>query len=195
MQYPLQLSFKLLALAPQIYVRDASGQVRMYVKQKLMKLKEQVTVFADESQSTPLYHIKANKVIDWSAQYNFSTPDGTQIGAVRRKGMRSLFRAHYEIVGASDELLFTLREENPLAKVGDAIFGSIPVLGMLAGFVFHPKYLVARPDGTPVVRSSKQPALWEGKYSVDRLADLTPEEEGLSMLSILMLLLLERQRG
>ncbi|CAA9371225.1 MAG: hypothetical protein AVDCRST_MAG89-4610, partial [uncultured Gemmatimonadetes bacterium] len=34
-----------------------------------------------------------------------------------------------------------------------------------------------------------------GKYSVDRLADLTPEEEGLSILSLLMLLLLERQRG
>jgi hypothetical protein len=194
MQYPLQLSFKLLALAPQIYVRDAGGQVRMYVKQKLMKLKEQVTVFADEKQAQPLYHIAANKVIDWSAQYNFSTPDGTQIGAVRRKGMRSLWRAHYEIV-RDGQVLFNLREENPWAKVGDAIFSDIPVIGMLAGYVFHPKYLVTRADGTPVVRASKQAALWEGKYSVDRLAELTPEEEGLSVLSLLMLLLLERRRG
>jgi hypothetical protein len=194
MQYPLQLSFKLLALAPQIYVRDASGQVRMYVKQKLMKLKEQVTVFADENQTQPLYYIAANKVIDWSAQYNFSTPDGTQIGAVRRKGMRSLWRAHYEIV-RDGQVIFNLREENPWAKVGDAIFSDIPVIGMLAGYVFHPKYLVSRPDGTPVVRASKQAALWEGKYAVDRLAELTPEEEGLSVLSLLMLLLLERRRG
>lgn len=194
MQYPLQLSFKLLALAPQIYVRDAGGQVRMYVKQKLMKLKEQVTVFADESQTQPLYHIKANKVIDWSAQYNFSTPDGTQIGAVRRKGMRSLWRAHYEIV-RGDQVIFNLREENPLAKVGDALFGQIPVLGILAGYVFHPKYLVSRADGTPAMRASKRPALFEGKYDVDRLVELTPEEEGLSILSLLMLLLLERQRG
>jgi hypothetical protein len=194
MQYPLQLSFKLLALAPQIYVRDAGGQVRMYVKQKLMKLKEQVTVFADENQTQPLYHIAANKVIDWSAQYNFSTPDGTQIGAVRRKGMRSLWRAHYEIV-RDGQVLFNLREENPWAKVGDAVFGEIPIIGMLAGYVFHPKYLVSRPDGTPAVRASKQAALWEGKYAVDRLTELTPEEEGLSVLSLLMLLLLERRRG
>lgn len=194
MQYPLQLSFKLLALAPQIYVRDSSGQVRMYVKQKLMKLKEQVTVFADESQTQPLYSIAANKVIDWSAQYNFSTPDGMQIGAVRRKGMRSLWRAHYEIV-RDGHVVFNLREENPLAKVGDALFGQIPVLGMLAGYVFHPKYLVTRPDGTPAVRATKQSALWEGKYAVDRLTELTPEEEGLSVLSLLMLLLLERRRG
>lgn len=194
MQYPLQLSFKLIALAPQIYVRDGAGQVRMYVKQKLLKLKEQVTVFADESQSQPLYHIAANKVIDWSAQYNFTTPDGTRIGAVRRKGMKSLFKAHYEIL-RGDDLLFTLREENPLAKIGDALFGQIPVLGILAGYVFHPKYIVARTDGTLVMRATKQPALFEGKYSIDKLAEISPEEEGLSALSILMLLLLERNRG
>jgi uncharacterized protein YxjI len=194
MQYPLQLSFKLLALAPQIYVRDSTGTVRMYVKQKLMKLKEQVVVFASESMTQELYHIRANKVIDWSAQYNFTTPDGTAIGAVRRKGMRSLWKAHYEIMNG-DQLAFNLREENPWAKVGDALFSEIPVLGIFAGYVFHPKYIVTRPDGQVVMRASKQPAFMEGKYAIDKLAELTPEEEGVSALSILMLLLLERRRG
>ena len=72
MQFPLSLSFKILALAPQVYVRDASGVVQMYVRQKLMKLKEAVTVFADESQTTPLYTINADRVIDWSARYNIA---------------------------------------------------------------------------------------------------------------------------
>lgn len=194
MQYPLQLSFKLLALAPQIFVRDAAGQTRMYVKQKLLKLKEQVTVFADEGQTQTLYHIAADRVIDWSAQYHFSTADGRRIGAVRRKGMRSLWRAHYEIT-IDDQIVFNLREENPLAKVGDALFSEIPVLGMFAGYVFHPKYLISRPDGRPVMRASKQPAFFEGKYAIDRLQELSPEEEGVSVLSILMMLLLERRRG
>lgn len=194
MQYPLQLSFKLLALAPQIYVRDSAGTVRMYVKQKLMKLKEQVVVFANEGMTQELYHIRANKVIDWSAQYNFTTPDGTPVGAVRRKGMRSLWKAHYEILNGG-QLAFNLREENPWAKVGDALFSEIPVLGIFAGYVFHPKYIVTRPTGEVVMRASKQPAFMEGKYSIDKLAELTPEEEGISALSILMLLLLERRRG
>jgi hypothetical protein len=194
MQYPLQLSFKLLAMAPQIYVRDAGGQVRMYVKQKMLKLKEQVTVFADESQRQPLFHIAANKVIDWSAQYNFTTPDGRQIGAVRRKGMRSIVRAHYEIV-RDGQVVFSLREENPWAKLGDALFSQIPLIGMMAGYVFHPKYAVTRPEGTIVMRASKQSALWEGKYSVDRLAEMSEDEETMAALSLLMMLLLERRRG
>ena len=49
MQYPLELKFKVLALAPQISVTDAGGQQIFYVKQKLFKLKEAVTVFARAS--------------------------------------------------------------------------------------------------------------------------------------------------
>jgi hypothetical protein len=62
MDYPLQLSFKLMALTPQIYVSDARGQMRMYVKQKMFKLRESITVFQDESQSQPLFHINADRV-------------------------------------------------------------------------------------------------------------------------------------
>src|SRR5687768_437761 len=105
MDYPLSLSFKLLALAPQIYVRDAAGQLRMYVKQKLLKLKEQVTIFADEGQSIPLYHIKADRVIDFNARYNITAPDGRELGSVRRRGRRSLWRANYEVARGEEVLL------------------------------------------------------------------------------------------
>ena len=161
MDYPLQLSFKLMALAPQIYVRDAAGQLRMYVKQKMFKLKEKVTVFADEAQSQPLYHIQADRVIDFNARYNFTAPDGRALGSVRRRGRKSLFRAHYEIMQGEDVVLL-IRELNPWAKVGDALFGQIPVLGMFAGYLFHPAYTVTRADGGEVLRATQQPAMWEG---------------------------------
>ena len=194
MDYPLQLSFKLVALAPQIYVRDAAGQLRMYVKQKMFKLKEQVTVFADEAQTVPLYHINADRVIDFNARYNFSAPDGRALGSVRRRGGRSLWRANYEIM-RGEEVVLSIREANPWAKVGDALLGEIPVLGMFAGYFFHPAYTVTRADGGEVLRATKQPAMWEGRYTVDKHAPLSPEDEGLAVLSILMMLLLERRRG
>ena len=194
MEYPLQLSFKLMALTPQIFVYDAAGQVRMYVKQKMFKLKEDVTVFADESQGQPLYHIKADRVIDFNARYNFTTAGGQEIGSVRRRGRRSLLRAHYEVMRGEDVVL-VIREANPWAKVGDALFGEIPVVGIFAGYVFHPVYNVSRADGAEVLRATKQPALWEGKYSVDKLADISAEAEALGVLSLLTMLLLERRRG
>ncbi|HEY0015981.1 MAG TPA: hypothetical protein VGC13_06665 [Longimicrobium sp.] len=194
MDYPLQLSFKLMALTPQIFVRDAAGRVRMYVKQKMFKLKENVTVFGDESQGQPLYHIKADRVIDFNARYDFTTADGRQIGSVRRRGRKSLLRAHYEVMQGEDVVLL-IREANPWAKVGDALFGEIPVIGIFAGYVFHPVYVVSRADGVEVLRAAKQPALWEGLYTVQKTADLSVEAEALGVLSLLTMLLLERRRG
>jgi uncharacterized protein YxjI len=194
MDYPLQLSFKLVAMAPQIYVRDAAGQVRMYVKQKMFKLKEKVTVFADEGQTRPIYHIQADRVIDFRARYHFTTTDGQAIGSVRRRGRKSLWSAHYEVMQGEDVVLL-IREKNPWSKVGDALFGQIPVLGMFAGYVFHPVYAVSRADGTEVLSAAKQPAMWEGKYTVTKTADISTEAEALGVLSLLMLLLLERRRG
>ena len=64
MNYPLKLSFKLLAIASQIYVRDANGNLLGYVKQKLFKLKENIDVFADEGQTQLLFNIKADRMLD-----------------------------------------------------------------------------------------------------------------------------------
>ncbi|HEX8432508.1 MAG TPA: hypothetical protein VF625_14555, partial [Longimicrobium sp.] len=62
MRFPLNLTFKILALAPQVFVRDADGELQLYVRQKALKLKEAVTVFADEAQTRVLYTINADRI-------------------------------------------------------------------------------------------------------------------------------------
>lgn len=196
MQYPLTLRFKIVALAPQIFVDDANKQPVCYVRQKLLKLKEQVEVFTDKTRSQKLAHIQANKVLDWSARYNFTDAQGNEIGSVGREGMRSLWRAHYEVFTPGDQIPdFSIHEENPWAKVLDATLGSIPILGAFTGYFVHPRYLATRSDGTPAIRLTKQPALWEGKFLVEKLTELSPREEMTLIFSFLMLNLLERRRG
>ena len=193
MQYPLQLTFKILAIAPQIYVRDARGTLLLYVKQKAFKLKEAVTVYADEAQTRALYTIAADRIIDWSARYDIKAHDGRPVGAVQRQGMRSLWRSHYDITSATGAR-FTIREANPWVKVMDSLLGQVPVIGVFTGYFFHPAYLVER-NGATVFRVQKQAALWEGRYAVTREAAAVPEEEELAALSVIMMLLLERTRG
>ena len=94
MNYPIDFSFKLLALASQIYIRDANGNLLGYVKQKLFKLKEDINVFADEGQTKHLFNIKADRVIDFSAKYNFTDSSGKFLGFIKRQGMRSIWKAH-----------------------------------------------------------------------------------------------------
>lgn len=194
MKFPLQLTFKKLAFAPQISVTDADGTLQLYVKQKLFKLKEAVTVFADREQTRPLYRIQADRVMDISARYTVTDREGNVLGGVQRKGMRSLWRAHFDIL-RGDETIMTIQEENPWTKVIDGLIGEIPVVGMLSGYFLHPAYSVARTDGTLALRLVKQPAFWEGRFTIEQHAELSREEEGLAVLGLLMMTLLERSRG
>jgi len=192
--YPLTLSFKIIALAPQLSVTDANGQLVFYVKQKLFKLKEAVTVFADERQTQPIFSINADRILDFSARYHFSTPQGVALGSVKRHGMRSLWRTHYEVMDG-DSAVMSIKEENPWIKVIDAFFTEIPIIGMFSGYIFHPAYLVTRQDGTQVMRLEKQPAFFEGKFKIEKKTTLGETEEQRLLLSLAMMLLLERSRG
>ncbi|MCP4543089.1 MAG: hypothetical protein GY832_38745 [Chloroflexi bacterium] len=194
MQYPLELSFKILALAPQISVTDASGRQVFYVKQKLLKLKEAVTVFADSGQTQPLYKINADRVIDFSARYHFADVNGVAWGSVKREGVRSLWKSHYEIFSGSTPVM-TIREENAWVKVLDGIFGGIPIIGMFSGYVFNPAFLVSRLDGTVVMRLAKQPGFFESKFIISKQAEMNESQEVRALLSLLMMILLERARG
>lgn len=195
MNFPVDFTFKLLALASQIYVRDANGNLLGYVKQKLLKLKEDINVFTDETQTSVLYNIKADRVIDWSARYTFRDGAGNVIGSIKRKGMRSIWKANYEITDAADNHIISVNEENGWIKVGDALIGELPVVGMFTGYLFNPAYLMTRADGSPVARLAKQPAFFEGKFQVTPQTQLSGEEEVRVLLSFLMMTLLERRRG
>lgn len=194
MQYPLELTFKFWALAPQISVKDAQGNVGLYVRQKLFKLKEAIHVFSDSQRSTLVYEIKADRIIDFSACYHFSDASGKTLGAVKRRGMRSLWRTHYDILDG-ETIVFTIQEENPWVKVVDTLFAEVPVVGMFTGYFFNPTYLVDRPDGRTVMRLSKKPTFLSRVFSIQQVDQLGESEESQVLLSLLMMLLLERNRG
>ncbi len=196
LQYPLQLSFKLLALASQATVTDAAGRTILHTKQKMFKFREHVEIFTDQSKATLLAEIKTNKVIDWSARYGSTDASGQPIGSVGRKGWRSMWRTHYEVFNPGDSQPdFAIREENPFAKIMDGIISDIPVIGMASGYLFHPRYLAARTSGEQVMRLEKKAAFFEGRFSIQKLDHLTPREELNLILSFMMLVLLERKRG
>jgi len=194
MQYPLSLSFKILAIAPQISIRDSAGQLRMYVKQKAFKLKEAVTVFADEQQTRPLFHMNADRVIDFRARYHFTDANNQYLGSIKRQGARSIWRARYDIE-FNDQVVATLQEENPWMKVADALFSEIPLVGMFTGYVFNPAYSVTTPDGRVVMRLVKEPAFLEGKFRIEETMNIPEQDEARIILGMLMMLLLERRRG
>lgn len=194
MQYPIDLRFKLMTLGQRITATDASGQPLLFIKQKMFKLKEKVQIYSDAELTREIFQISADRIIDLSANYHFTDPQGTNWGAVRRKGMRSFWSAYYEVMqdGAVD---MTISEESPMKKLLESLLEGIPVVGFIAVMLLNPSYIVCRSDGTPLLRLTKKPAVFEGKFVLEKLSDLPEDDELRSLLALVMMVLLERKRG
>ena len=82
-----------------------------------------------------------------------------------------------------------------MAKVFDSMLGEIPIIGLLTGFMFHPKYLLTSTDGQARLRVTKEASFMERKYRVDKLVEYDPVDELRALMSFLMMSLLERSRG
>lgn len=194
--FPLQINFKVLAIAQQLSLTEANGNLIFYVKQKAFKLKEAVTVFADEQQTRPWFTINADRVLDFNANYSFMDYTGKLFGSMRRLGKKSLWKANYEIFdGFQPHPVAMIKEENPWAKVFDTLLGEIPLVGIFTGYLFHPSYLVSRPDGMPFMRLKKQSSFIGRSFTIDKLAHLDQTEELRILLALMMMVLLERSRG
>ena len=195
MQFPLNFTFKITTISNDFRVNDATGAEVAFVRQKLFKLKEEVQVFNDESRSQLNLTVKANKWLDFSASYVFYDNQERELGRIVRRGWKSLWKSSYDIYDENQKQDFSVNEENPLIKVFDGLFGDIPILGMFTGYFFNPTYLVTRPDGTAIARLSKEKSFFGRRFSVDKLAEFETGEENRLLLGLMMMILLERQRG
>ena len=194
MSYPLDLSFKIVTIGIRIKIKDATGRHVAYVRKQKFKLKEDVGVYTDETQSRLLFRMKADRMLDFSARYAVSGPDDHPIGAVGRRGMKSLWSSAYVLDDAYGTEAGSIREENPWTKVLDGVMESLPLGDALGGLFFNPAYL-AELYGKDVLRIQKQPSVLESSFRIDKLADLSDAEVDLLLAGTIMMVLLERDRG
>lgn len=198
LQYPLQMSFKIWAFAPQIFVRDNSGRDLFYVHQKLFKLKEDIGIFSDSSKNRELFRIKADRIIDFSARYTFTDSNsGMVAGAIKREGMKSLWKASYNIFDTNEQITHHIKEDNPMLKIADALMNELGIIGAIGSYFINPSYTVYQSGTeTPVLQIHKRPAFFEGRFEIVKLVEPANEtEETRLLLSIIMMTLLERARG
>jgi hypothetical protein len=104
---------QVLALTGKIRIYTPSSELALYSEQKMFKLREDIRVFSDESKQTELLWIQARQIIDFAAAYDvLDSTTGMKVGALRRKGFRSLVRDAWEILNPGDRLIGTIQEDN-----------------------------------------------------------------------------------
>ncbi len=196
LNYPLDFKFKITTISSDFNITDRNGNYVAYVRSKIFKLKDDVIVYNNESKSQELFRIKANQWIDFNASYAITDiQNGKNFGKLARKGMRSFWKSHYDIIDGNDKVKYHITEENPWVKIWDSLVGEIPLVGMFTGYFLNPSYVVKDNAGKKYFKLKKMPSLIGRRFQLERLIDIDDEEESLVILSFLMMVLLERARG
>lgn len=194
-KFPLDFLFNISTLSNDFTATDTNNNTVAYVKQKLFKLKEDITIFENETKTKVNYKIKADKWIDFSAAYSFFDVDGKEIGKIGRKGWASLWKAHYEIFDKNQQLKYHVREENAWVKVFDGIVGQIPIINIFTGYFLNPAYKVINNRDETIVRLKKEPSLVSRKFKVLEVKKLDGLDDDIIVLGLMMMVLLERRKG
>ncbi|PKM93489.1 MAG: hypothetical protein CVU84_15025 [Firmicutes bacterium HGW-Firmicutes-1] len=100
------------------HVYDTNGQLVLFSKLKAFKLKEDIRLYTGEDMTTQLLNIQARKVIDFSGTYDVTdTITGDKVGALRRRGLKSMLKDEWVILDPNDVEIGKIMEDKMLLAV------------------------------------------------------------------------------
>lgn len=105
----------LTVLGSTFEIFDPSGAVVFYSKQKAFKLKEDIRIFTGADMQTEVLAIHARQILDFSAVYDvIDSATNTKIGALQRKGMKSILKDEWLFLDENDREIGVLQEDSML---------------------------------------------------------------------------------
>jgi len=140
------------------------GPLIAMAQQKRMAFKEQVTFYADEARTQPVFGFKARQRMDLAATYDVTDAAGTPIGSFRKEFKKSLLRSTWQLT-ATDGLQATGTERNQNVAIARRLWEMVPIVSELPSpFLFH--FDFTAPDGSIVLSSVRRRSLRD-RYDVE----------------------------
>ncbi len=107
------LQRQVFALAGKFRMYDPMRNLVMFSEQKMFRWREDIRVYGDEAKTQEVLSIKARQIMDFSAAYDVvDTALNQKVGALRRKGLRSIFRDEWEVLDENDNVKGLLFEDS-----------------------------------------------------------------------------------
>ena len=121
------LKRQVFALTGKLRFYNSAGVLILFCEQKMFRLREDIRVFADEQKTQEVLAIKARQIIDFSAAYDVvDSISGEKVGALRRKGLKSILRDEWDVLDANDQIVGSLFEDSlALAMLRRLLLGSL----------------------------------------------------------------------
>lgn len=109
------------------HVYDERGNVVFYSKMKAFKLREDLRVYSDESQKEELLTIKTPQILDFGATYYVKDATTNEdIGAISRKGLKSIFKDEWIFRSNEGQEIGKLTESSMVGAILSRLFKLIP---------------------------------------------------------------------
>ncbi len=147
--------YEIRALGPD----DRPGEVLAVAQQKRMAFKEQVTLYTDDTKTTPVLGFKARQVMDLGATYDVTDANGAPIGLFRKNWKESLLRStwhleqpgHGEMIGRETNLAVAVLRRfveslSWLPYHFEFVIGDRPAFSVVKKWGLRDRYLVTIHD-------------------------------------------------
>lgn len=140
-------------------------QLAAYVRQKVFAMREQFTLFAEESQSTILATSKARNIQDISPKFDIFDSDGKHLATVKKEFKKSLLTSTWSIYSDADleKLAFWVSESNQFIAVLRRLWNFIPLVNEVP---FPIKFHFSIYDGEKIVGEYKKLTLLRDHYAL-----------------------------
>ncbi len=162
-QYFLRRKFLQLAGAT-LWIDTLNGETVLYCKMKAFKLREDIRLYTGEDMRTEVLSIKARQIFDISATYDVvDSTTGENVGALQRKGIKSILVDEWQIMNPKGQVIGTLKEDKL-------------ILALLRRFILNliPQTYQAEIGGQPVATYKQN----FNPYTMKLTIDFTQDQQG-----------------
>ncbi len=174
--------FKIFGGAFHIYDQDMN--LMFFAKQKAFKLKEDIRIYSDESQTDELLTIKTPQILDIVATYNVTdATTGEPVGAIRRRGIKAIVKDEWIFLSNDGQEIGKLTEKNAMSAIMSRLIKLIPQ-----------KYIVVLPDSREITEIKQHFNPFVLKYTMDITEGVSPIDPRLLIAAGILLASIERRQ-
>ncbi|MBD3370946.1 hypothetical protein GF402_11380 [Candidatus Fermentibacteria bacterium] len=167
------------------HVKDSSGETVMYSTQKAFKLREDMSIWASERKERELLKIRTPQILDWGATYFVTdSTTGEEVGAIARKGLKSVVRDEWKFLSAEQEEIGTLTESGWARAIISRLIKLVPQ-----------KYVIRSSDGREISTVKQHFNIFILKYTMDIHEPYPPIDRRLMIAMGILLCAIEGRQG
>ena len=177
---------KVIAIANKYWIEDAQGTMLGFSRQKILRIKENIRVFADDSMNQELFRIQQEQIVDmWGTFAVIDTGSEMCVGKLRRQALKSgFYKDEYLLLNANNQTIGRVAERG----------GRGLMRKYMPGGALVPEQLVVEFYGQPVTEIKQQFKIIGDIWEVD-CTRLPPDFDRRTLLACMLIMgMIERDR-